>query len=291
MAYYTHTGKSLVVFGLKHGSSSIANIIGDLEGKEPSEVRKTFKHWKRKNGIPSKILFQEDFKNILAATPTIPVFILIRNPKIAALSAWLEDVSEYLERNPLKCIVDISEMFSYIKNLDIQENYNPQNLLRLDIRNNHGNLSDEDLKNLLLALTEKMKPFFDTPHFSENHLYLVISLLELMTDRALEIEKENIFILDLDNYDHSADNLLVEYRIVHKKMLGNQDFHFKNSSTKPLAKRVKYLFDELVEQNFFIKYRLVAESLGYNHIHTTYDHLLYTPQRFENFIKKSKKVF
>ena len=291
MAYYIHTGKSLVVFGLKHGSSSISTIIGDLQGKEPSEVRNTFKHWNRKNRIPSKILFQEDFKNVSAADPTIPVFLLIRNPKIAALSAWLEDVSQYLELNYLKCIVDISEMFSYIKSLDIQENYDPQYSLPLDLRNNHGNLSDEDLKNLLLALTEKMKPFFDTPHFSQNHLDLVISLLELMTDRALEIEKGNIFILDLDNYDHSADNLLVEYRIVHKEMLGNEDFHFKNSSTKPLAKRVEYLFDELVEQNFFIKYRLVAESLGYNHIYTTYDHFLYTPQRFENFIKKSKKVF
>jgi hypothetical protein len=291
MAFYTHTGKSLVVFGGKHGSTSIASIIRDLQGKETSEARNTFKHWNRNNEIPSKILFQEDFKNILAADPTIPVFIFIRNAKIAALSAWLEDVSGYLEQNHLRCIVDIPEMFNFIRSLDIQENYYPPNSLGLDLRSNHENLSDEVLKNLLLALTEKMKPFFDQVHFRQNHLDLVISLLELMTDRALGIEKENIFILDLDNYDHSADNLLVEYRIVHKEMLENEDFHFKNSSTKPLAKRVEYLFDELVEQNFFIKYRLVAESLGYNHIHTTYDHLLYTPQRFENFIKKSKKIF
>lgn len=286
MAYFANTGKSLVVFGLKHGSSSISKIIQDLENKDEITVRNEFMHWPGRTNIYYKNIVEENFKRPTGGDLRIPIFIFIRDPKKAAISAWIEDMCIYLERNTLKCIKDIPEMPAFLRSVEIQEWNNTYPFKNtLDLKIDHMGLSDEDLKNLLLQLTEKISPLSIAPHFGQYYLKDIATLLKLLTYGDLRIDSKNIFILDLDNYDHSANDILVQHRIIHKEVAESEDLHFKSCSTKNIAKRVKPLFDELTEKEFFLKFRLILENLGYEHINNTYKELFYTPNRFKNFIQ------
>src|SRR6056300_1216511 len=222
MSHYVDTGKSLVVFGLKHGSSNITQVFKDLNDIDDHAAREKFIQINAETlgGDKYFTLHRELFNDKIKNNKNLPIFIFIRDPSTAAFSAWIEDLDHWLIKNPFKALIEIPEVLEALKTLKLQ--YVPIEGINFpfNLKAHHSYLDNKKLSNLVLALDKKVNPFF-YGHLLSNHLINVVRLLKRMTYCEYKINTNHIFILDLDDYDPKANELLVEYNIFAKDVIKN----------------------------------------------------------------------
>ena len=296
---YYNTGNSIAVFGLKHGSSGIAQIIADRDDIPMYKAKEQFKVINRKNQYSDKGKVEIDFTNKVKEFPNLPIFILIRDPEKAASASWIEDICNYLHFNSFKCILEIPEAYDFAKKFNLPEYSHTDgtpNIVSLDLKQNHNLLDEKELTRLMQVTAERVKPYYNG-HFGSYHLDSVIYLLQLLTHGDLKVNSQNIFILNLDDYDKKANNLLVSYSVFHKDSAKTKvesvpkgaakNVHYLNAhTTTSLSKKVKPLLTKLKKEDYWFNHRITSEKLSFKYIKDNYKQLMYTPNRFKNFLQE-----
>ena len=291
MSYYVDTEKSLVVFGLKHGSSGMQTILSEIFDISIWEARDKFEQLNIETLGRETYLTQHRkwFNQKIFKNKKLPIFLFIRDPQKAAFSAWIEDLNHWLHHNSHKAILEISQVKKYFEEYPIDDYSQSHPNIPFSLKRDHLRLDDKELTELILAIDNKIYPFF-YGHLQTHHLINVVRLLKMMTHGKYKIDNSNIFVLDLDDYDPKANELLVEYKVFDKNVIKDPLLDIKDHGTKDLAKRLKPLYENLLKENFDINYRVTGEGMCYDHIKEHYKQLFYTPHRFKNFIQKPNSI-
>ena len=289
MSNYLDTGKSLVVFGLKHASTNMVEIFNDIHGTNSWEAREKFEQINPESLGNSSYFkkHKEWFNRKIHKNKQLPIFIFIRDPKKAAFSAWIEDLNLWLYHNSHKALIEIPELRKIFEEKEIEHYHEASPNFPFSIKKDHKDLDDKELRSLVLALDKKIYPFF-SGHLQTHHLINVVRLLKMMTFGRYRLNTNHLFILDLDDYDPKANELLVEYKVFDKNVIKDPYLHVKDFSTKSIVKRLKPLYKKLLKENFDMNYRITGEGMCYDHIKEHYKQYFYTPNRFKNFIQESK---
>ena len=222
MSYYVDTKKSLVIFALKHGSSGMQEIVSDLYDIDIWAARRKFEQVDIEGLGREGYLKQHRkwFNAKIRNNKGLPIFVFIRDPKAAAFSAWIEDLNYWLERNSHKALIEMPEIMEIFKTYKFDHFHEDTTNSPFHLKRDHLQLGDKQLMDLILALDKKIYPFF-YGHLVSHHLVNVVRLLKMMTYGQYRINTKNIFILDLDDYDQKANELLVEYNIFDKNVIMN----------------------------------------------------------------------
>ena len=286
MSYYVDTKKSLVIFGLKHGSTGMQVILSEILDIDFWKARDKFEQIDIEALGRGGYLHQHKkwFNQKIFKNKKLPIFLFIRDPKKAAFSSWIEDLNFWLHHNSHKALVEIPELSKFLNEKELDHFHDLAPNFPFSIKRDHLNMNDKELKSLILALDKKIYPFF-YGHLVTHHLINVVRLLKMMTHGSYKINTDNIFILDLDDYDPKANELLVEYNVFEKYSIQNPLLDIKDHGTKDLAKRLEPLYEKLIKENFDINYRVAGEGMCYDHIKEHYKQYFYTPNRFKNFIQ------
>ena len=162
MSYYVDTEKSLVVFGLKHGSSGMQVILSEILDIDFWKARDKFEQ------IDIEALGREGylrqhkkwFNEKIFKNKKLPIFLFIRDPEKAAFSSWIEDLNYWLHHNSYKALIEIPELAKLLKEKKIDHYHDLAPNFPFSMKTDHLEINDKELKSLILALDKKIYPFF-----------------------------------------------------------------------------------------------------------------------------------
>jgi hypothetical protein len=249
--------KSIVVSGLKHGSTNVSLIALDyvqeffptlsntfsrqLFYKEAPRLdnisRLVYSHYQigqsfdqffssiRKNQLSkyhtiTQKFYEDIFKNLFGHNEN-PIFILIKNPDRSFISAFAEDFSEVLFKRK-KVITGIYPSFYqyYTSN-----NYHKNNLIEF--------LSSADEESINLVVAQSLKLFGEDivkgHHLNTLHLTRAVLFLSILSEYFPETLKRT-FIIDLDSYDTKLIPFLRESKVLINSSKGKLVLSNSNSS-------------------------------------------------------------
>ena len=253
------------VFGLKHGSTQAFRMItGNHTGQEVDR------------SVDSKIVFHDNINTALQED-LLPIVVYIRIPYLSAVSALRTDITNNYEYN--KIVYSKSKYReAYNKYLNV-ENY----LFDRPINNSpmgkfYFNLFYLEVVKYMVTLDNYKENFL---HVSQRYLKEVYNLL-LTIKESNASKLQNIFLLNLDTYESSVEEALIDDKIL---LFPNGDKLNGHSPTITYFTSIlNQIYNILPEFNI----RIEEETDYFIKITEEYSYLNFDVERYRDMVQKNK---
>ena len=303
------TDTSIVISGWKHGTSELSAIFKEELSKK--NIKCTYSHLYGNNSLNfinnclihgvNKITNFSDFYEFvkehyvhfsfydifnptleifkaLLTDDTRPIFIFIRDPKISFLSAFHQDLNAIVRTRKIEVI----NLIPSLKKFDL-DNSSGRSILRNFITQSTDKEVEEAVKTILSLFDHHA---VIRSHVNTFHLTEVLQFLNIVSLLLPSLLKR-IFIVDLDQYSESIQNILIANKAMRKphSIQNNTDgtLHFKKSNQNLYTKYKQLYKDEDFTKLPLGAVRIPVEEMCYSHINTLYRDNFLTESNFNSW--------
>lgn len=251
---YYISKQSIVFTGLKHGSTQLVQVALQEQGLPTDTIDRSIL-------INSRLSLEKVHKDI-KAHPSKPVVFIIRDPRKAIPSAFLEDLLMFFEQN-LEELESRSTKIRDLKQGNIKwtpgtsGEYVLQNKFREDI--------------LFEILQLSIERNYDFTHLRNK---VVRKSYELLQDFEFHYPKiyQNCLLLDLDTYEDSLVPSLVFNKVLYEPSLHS----YKSRNNRNISKGLEYFFIDALDTCRIYRGELKEAKRYYELLLENYGHKFYS---------------